>query len=691
MIAAIIFFAAISQLSTLQVQAGNEPSIYKVYASQESISVTDAEGNYHCESKNADLYYIQKSPWVDDWLSQKHLNRPTVAVALGGGGARALVNVGILKALEEENIPIDLVLGSSMGAIVAVLYGSGMPLAHIEELVTSDILPSMFDLNFPFVHSIIDTRRVNFFIQSVSPAKRLEDFPIPTALLSYDLTNGVKYVHTAGPISQEIQGSYAIPLFFPVVRQGEFFLMDPGILELTPARTAKALGAEVVISTTAFDELPYNTYDLPIRAWTRFINLMKESNSREIIEEDSDVTINCMVGDYSFMDYHLAAEFIDLGYREAQKLIPELKQVLAKKEIPLHTGERGQDQTNIYAETQGQIQTLALTQAYTSTALKSVPRDIQSEEADVSDLSRVVSDVQAERLIYDFTRIKPLVYIGREHSVFKQTLLPEEISTTQYGAYFQHKNWELKALTRGNDLDYFETQVRFIRLTPALDLIARAYQGERGNDRRQGYALDLKFYHPTFTAAVGWMETDDLKYLHTGGTVDLKRGKGSLRVEGDIYTPCASGQQGKTELKYVYGQTIDLALGERLTLQPKLIASNTRKEEIFAHHLLYRGVEQESGSDPELVQVSLELDYTYSFPYSIEIFQCMQVKEVTWYQFADAYYNESSNAEPAYAVGSGVACELNLLGIKPFSFGGYFAYDLKEETWRSTLCFDLVF
>jgi hypothetical protein len=69
----------------------------------------------------------------------------------------------------------------------------------------------------------------------------------------------------------------------------------------------------------------------------------------------------------------------------------------------------------------------------------------------------------------------------------------------------------------------------------------------------------------------------------------------------------------------------------------------------------------------------------------------MQVKEVTWRQFADVYYHRSSPADPAYAVGTGVACELNLLGIKPFSFGGYFAYDLKEETWRSMLSFDLVF
>lgn len=461
-----------------EVQAGENGGAYEI--------LTDAT--------TGEVYYIQSSERF------KKTEGPVVAVALGGGGARALVNVGILKALEEEAIPVDLVLGSSMGAIVAVLYGSGLRPTEIEALVTSDLLPSMFDLNYPFIRSIIDTRRVNFFLESVSPVKRLEDFPIPTALLSYDLADGVKYVHTVGPISREIQGSYAIPLFFPVVEYDGLYLMDPGILELTPAQTAKVLGADVVISTTAFDALPYDTYDLPVRAWTRFINLIKEDNSKRVIDEYSDLTIHCQVGEYSFMDYHLAGEFIAIGYREAKKLMPQIKQVLAEKGIPLRPP-------------------LPSTPAETGNSLL--------KTGDISDLNRVISDVKADRLLYDFTRLKPLLYFGKEHSVFKQRLLPEECVTLQYGIFFQHKNTEIQVLTGGGKPRALEAQLRFIRLTPTFDLISRLYRQEQaGGGNRQG---------------------------------------------------------------------------------------------------------------------------------------------------------------------SGVACELNLLGIKPFSFGGYFAYDLAAETWRSSLTFDLVF
>ncbi len=597
------------------------------------------------ESKETnEFFYIQKSNRF------VNINKQVVAVALGGGGARALVNVGILKALEEENIPVDLVVGSSMGAIVAVLYGSGMPIEDLEQLVTTDILPSMFDLNFPFIRSVIDTRGVNFFMEKVSPSKRLEDFPILTALLSYDLANGVKYVHTRGRISSEVQGSYSIPLFFPIVSYNGLFLMDPGILELTPTQTAKILGADLVISTTAFDELPYNTYDLPIRAWTRFINLQKEKNSQAIIDRFSDITINCDVGDYSFMDYHLAKDFIALGYEEAKKQIPDIKHILEEKKIPLD-----EQQKKIY-----------------------VNQDLN--------LTKTFSDIKYQRLQYDFTRIKPLVYFGKEHSIFKQDLFREESAILQYGMIFQRGSMDLRLLTRGKNFDYLETQFKFIGLTPSLDLIGRLHFEEKETRLRSGYGLDLKYYNLYYTISFGWAEINKNNYLHNGGTFDLNWGKINLKGEGDLYTP-SSGQQEVSDCQYVYSQFVNIGLGKNFALQPKLVVSNTDKNDLFSHPIVYRGLEQELAAQKNLVQTSLELDYKYRFPYSLEFFQCIQLKDVSWYQFVDTYYH----IEASYAVGSGVACDLNLLGIKPFSFGGYVVYDLGDTSWRGSLSLDLSF
>jgi NTE family protein len=625
-----VFLVFLLQPMLLQVHASENNSTYDVIESKET----------------NEIFYIQKSDRF------KCIKKPSVAVALGGGGARALVNVGILKALEEEDIPVDLVVGSSMGAIVAVLYGSGMPIEEIEQLVTTDILPSMFDLNFPFTRSVIDTKRVNFFMEKVSPHKRLEDFPILTALLSYDLTNGVKYVHTSGDISREIQGSYAIPIFFPIDSYNGLFLMDPGILELTPAQTAKILGADMVISTTAFDELPYSTYGFPIRAWTRFINLIKEKNSQEIINRFSEITINCDVGDYSFMDYHLAADFIAMGYNEAKKLIPNINKILKDRNIPL----------------------------------KSEQKSIKSSNYLNPDLPKVISDIKYQRLKYNFTRIKPIVYFGREQSFFKQDLFKDELFSLQYGMILQKGSADLKLLTRGKHFDYLETQLKVIGLTPSIDLIGKLHlEQQKEPSLDLSYGLNLTYYNPDFTFSLGWVNIKKINYLYNGGTFERSWGKLNIKGEGSLYTPYPG--QDVSNSKYVYSQAVNIGLGKSFALKPKLVWSNTENNVLFSHPIIYRGFDQELATTQMLVQSSIELDYKYRFPYSLEFFQCIQLKEVSWYQFIDTHYN----IKPLYALGSGVTCDLNLLGIKPFSFGGYVAYDLEKGSWRSSLALDLSF
>ncbi len=603
------------------------------------------------EETTGELIFIQNAPHRQDQ------QKPIVAVALGGGGARALVNVGILKALEEERIPVDLVVGSSMGAIVAVLYGSGMPIATIEELVTTDLLPSLFDLNFPFIYSVIDTRRVNFFMEKISPHQRMEEFPIMTALLSYDLTHGVKYIHTSGRISREIQGSYSIPLFFPVVAYDDgLYLMDPGILELTPSQAAKVLGADVIISTTAFDALPYTTYDLPVRAWTRFINIQKERNSQDVIERYSDLTINCEVGDYSFMDYHLAAEFIALGYREAKKQIPVLKQVLATQNIPLRADKRPEDQPESLAYEQNR--------------------------------ARLVTDLKYDRLRYDFTRIKPIVYYGKDHSFFQPELLKTDSLTLQYGLLWQTGPVYLKLLTEGKNFDVLEAKLKIIGLTPSIDLTGQARYEKEASGEGRWYGLDLTYYRPNYALAAGWASFNNAQYLHGGVEFELNWVKTKLKGEVDLYTPI-TGRPGITGTKYVFSQVISSGVGENFTLQPRLVVSNTTAQEVLAPPIIYRGFAPALPNQELFIQSSFQFDYHYRFTYSLELLQCIQLKEISFFTFADLCYNRQ--AKTATAAGIGAACDLNLLGIKPFIFGGYLAYDFQKASWRSALSLDLSF
>jgi hypothetical protein len=224
-------------------------------------------------------------------------------------------------------------------------------------------------------------------------------------------------------------------------------------------------------------------------------------------------------------------------------------------------------------------------------------------------------------------------------------------------------------------------------LTPNIDLIGSVYYQETSVKQSWSYGVDVKYYQPRFTFTTGWADFKQTQYLHNAGSFDLNWGKHRWQGEVELYTPFSAGGLKAEDLKYVSTQVIEIALGADFTLQPKVVASNTEKAELVSHHIIYRGSELEDSTTPNLVQSSLELAYHYRFPYSLEILQCIQLKEVTFFQFTDLYYK----SEPHYTLGAGLDVELSLLGIKPCSFGGYVGYDLHNSAWQGALSVDLAF
>lgn len=261
---------------------------------------------------------------LEDTSKFDNLNQPRIAVALSGGGGRALVHIGVLKALEEEGIPIDMLVGTSMGGIIGTMYGSGMTISEIERVATEAAFSNLFETNFFGTQSLLKTEKVNKFLERLTPVDQLEKFPIPTAFLSCELNTGNKYIHTSGRVSDKIQDAYAIPYYFPIQKQDEFTFIDPGIIESTPAKTARVLGADIVISSTAIGKLPYKNYNTASRSMMRMIELLQEKISRPITEEYSDIIIDNPVADYSFMDFNQAAELISIGYQHTKEKYQKL-------------------------------------------------------------------------------------------------------------------------------------------------------------------------------------------------------------------------------------------------------------------------------------------------------------------------------------------------------------------------------
>lgn len=573
------------------------------------------------------LYRVEQS----DRLPLESIGTGRVAVALGGGGARALVNVGVLKALEEAQIPVDLVVGTSMGAIVAVLYGSGIPVEQIERLVTEVNLPSMFYLNFPFNKSLLNTTEINQFIERVAPYKRLEEFPIPTALLSYDLNEGVRYIATKGSSHQRVGGPYAIPLCFPGEQAGEEFLIDAGVWELTPAGAARALGADVIIATTAYDALPYDNYDSPLHAWTRMINLIKEGNAREVVEVYADIEIAHDVGDYSFMDFHLAQQFIDLGYRETQKQIPAIRTLLAEKGIPLRT---------------------------------------HAAKTEI-DMDTIMRDLDYDRMAPQPLMVKPDFSLGKDRSVFAPQLFRNPSNVPRYSLDVEYGHLENRIATHGHEGKIWEWEGRWKKLTPDLDLHGRA----RWDHQTLDWEVGISYYGDDTQLYLGYGN----QKAHLEHIYHSEWNGWSFDGETDLWYHFSP--QESAAIQGMTAQQAEIPLGGRLFLLPRMVLAQAPDAELSR---IYRG--SHASADPWF-QGSVEWVYDDRFPYSWEVLQLIQVRGIRYYSFMDL----QTASRTDWAVGAGLTVDMNLLGIKPSRVGGYASYEPLTQGFKMGLELDFTF
>ena len=279
---------------------------------------------------DGESYLVENYQQFKDKIDNR--KEPTVGLALSGGGARAIANLGIIKALVENDIPIDLMTGTSMGSIIATLYGSGLSLEQIEEIVTDTPFTRLFNFGGG---ALLNSKKVNTFMEAVGPQKRLEDFLIPTAQLSFDLAAGKKYLATEGRVSEVLQASYSIPGYFPIHTQEDHYFMDAGVLESSPAKSASLLGADFVIATdTPQNEGRYDSGGA-FQSATRFIEIIQNQYSGQILDRYADFVITADVENYTFMDFNYASRLVELGYQQTIKRMPRLKEELKKAGIPL--------------------------------------------------------------------------------------------------------------------------------------------------------------------------------------------------------------------------------------------------------------------------------------------------------------------------------------------------------------------
>lgn len=254
------------------------------------------------------------------------MEQPKIGLALGSGGARGFAHLGVIKAFKDAGIPIHLIAGSSMGALVASFYGAGIEMDRLYKLSTAFKRKYFLDFTVPKM-GFISGKKVKEFIKVFTHGKNIEDLSIPIGIVATDLLTGEKVVFKTGSVADAVRASISIPGIFVPEKLNGRILVDGGVSDRVPVSVAKEMGADIVIAVDV-SRVKRNAeitsiYDVIMQS----IDIMQAEiiNNREIA---ASVMIRPPVEIYSSRAFTNIEEIINLGEEEAIKHITQIKTVI---------------------------------------------------------------------------------------------------------------------------------------------------------------------------------------------------------------------------------------------------------------------------------------------------------------------------------------------------------------------------
>ncbi|MDB5272693.1 MAG: patatin [Chitinophagaceae bacterium] len=313
-------------------------------------------------------------------LSNITYGQQRVAIVLSGGGAKGLAYIGALKALEENGIPIDYIVGTSMGGLVGGFYAAGYSPKEMEELVVSqrfqnwvkgeleegdkisifqqDKDPSIVNFRVGYDTLSSTSIKANTLIKdhclrlalmdelSKASAKAHNDFDslvIPFRCVTSEIFMQKEVVISKGNLNEALRATMAVPLFFSPQKIDEVYLFDGGLYNNFPVNTTKKIFKPDVVlgfnvSDKVFSEYPYKDAERMVD--TRLLSYLLLSRSDTIQLDSEDVYIQPDLQAYSSMEFAEAQGLIDAGYKSTMEKMPRIKAAVSARRDSLYYDQR---------------------------------------------------------------------------------------------------------------------------------------------------------------------------------------------------------------------------------------------------------------------------------------------------------------------------------------------------------------
>lgn len=288
--------------------------------------------------------------------------RPKIALVLSGGGAKGFAHIGVLKVLEQEGIPVDLIVGTSIGSLVGGIYSLGYSASELETLVRSmnwettlsDDVPRAFlskndqQLKQRYVFSLPINGKLSLpqgvikgqnvlnilcgLAGNVPADADFSKFPISFACIATDLETGKEVVLRDGFLPTAMFSSMAIPVAFQSSNHAGYLLVDGGVVNNFPTDIAKRMGANVIIGVDIrrdyYERKDLNSFNNVIGQLVNFFDHAKDTINKGLC----DVTIKPDITGYSVSSFKTEAvdSLIKRGERAAREMLPQLKELKEK-------------------------------------------------------------------------------------------------------------------------------------------------------------------------------------------------------------------------------------------------------------------------------------------------------------------------------------------------------------------------
>ena len=252
-----------------------------------------------------------------------------VGLALGGGFARGFAHLGVLQVLEQNQIPISCITGTSVGSVLGTAYASGVPLARIAAVCRGIRLRDLARWRISRL-GLASNDRLGELVQRCFNALTFEELLIPTAVVAIDLGTGEPVVFTRGSLVDAIRASCAFPGLFEPVQVGERCLADGGLVAPVPTQAAREMGARCVVGVS----VGFNNWDgaAPknmFQVVTRAVSAAQKHQSGSW-ESFADILLEPEVRNIEWDEFDRTDEIIAAGAAAAKQALPGLRELLGR-------------------------------------------------------------------------------------------------------------------------------------------------------------------------------------------------------------------------------------------------------------------------------------------------------------------------------------------------------------------------